>query len=330
VAISRNFRNVSATTTPAKLATSFDNMIDAVLNMLKKEGPIYSTWIRFQIGESNPLTFDTSSTSKKENLIAGLTFHKKGAGVVNDFELIIRYDPFDHGQNTEDKIELLDELIASAIGYDFDDDLKRLRGYIQYGYNVPDDVTLVSPKYEFILTNAESEVDWSTGLSEYKFEGTTELATDAEYTTSIPEFKDQNLLDIVEQVLQANYGINPEGKEKLVNGLKYRHNNMNYKIEIDDDLRKGAPTVSVAAVASQSPWIYCQNLLQSHMSVSDDALQYYKESDLSYLAPHYYMYVTDEADNKTIHISYIAPKDSGASNIALKHVFEWGKQSRYS
>lgn len=77
-------------------------------------------------------------------MIAGLTFNKKEAGVVKDFELVIRYD---HGQSTTDKIELLDELIAAAMTYDMDNDMDRMRGYIQYGYNYPTDNTLISPKY---------------------------------------------------------------------------------------------------------------------------------------------------------------------------------------
>lgn len=332
----RNFKNISAITTPKKMASRYDNMIDSVINMLSKEGPIYSTWIRFQIGKTDPLTFDSSSTTKKENIIAGLTFNKKGAGTVNDFELTIKYDPFDYGQNASDKIELLDELIASAMRADMDDSDKRLRGYIQYGYNVPDDTTLVSPKYEFFLTNAESEMDWSTGISEYRFEGTTMLAMDADFSTSIPEFKKNNsssssgngvnLIDIVESVLWSYYGIESATPKNLVGDLKWHKNNYKYKIEVDEDLRKNAPEITTSAVSSQSPWIYCRDLLESHMSVSDDAKQKYKEEMTYKEVPHYTMYVTDEADNKTIHITYICPADSSADNVKINHVFEWGKE----
>jgi len=332
VATSRNFKNISATTTPKKMAAKYDNMITAIINMLNKQGPIYSTWIRFQIGETEPITFDSTSDNKKENMIAGLTFNKKGAGTVNDFELVIKYDPFDYGQNTQDKVELLDELIAHAMRVDMNDSNKRLRGFIQYGYNVPDDTTLVSPKYEFFLTNAESEIDWSTGISEYTFEGTTMLAIDADFSTSIPEFKGEgeekgiNLIDIVESVLWSYYGISSNQPSHLVGNLTHHANDYNYKIEVDDDIRKDAPEITTSAVSSQSPWIYCRDLLESHMSKSDEDKQKYKE-DMPYReVPHYLMYVTDEADNKTIHITYICPADSSANNVKINHVFEWGKE----
>lgn len=331
---SRNFKNISATTTPKKLATKYDNMINSVIDMLNKQGPIYSTWIRFQVGETKPLVFDNTSNNKKENMIAGLTFNKKGAGTVNDFELIIKYDPFDYGQTTQDKVETLDEWVAMAMRKDIDKENKRLRGYIQYGYNVPDDTTLVSPKYEFLLTNVESEVDWSTGICEYTFEGTTLLASDADFSTSIPEFKNKNLIDIVEVVLWNFYGIKNNKPSCLINDddfatgmTAYNEDNiLQYKIEIDEDLRKDAPEVSTSAVSSQSPWLFCKDLLESHMSKSDDALKKYKEGQLYSEVPHYIMYVTDEAGNRTIHISYVSPSDSSANNVKIKHVFEWGRE----
>lgn len=331
MATSRNFKNISATTNPTKMAAKFTNMIHSVINMINREGPIYTTWIRFQIGKTNPLIFDSTSNNKKENLIAGLTFHKKGAGTVNDFELTIKYDPFDYGQNTGDKIELLDELIATAMSYDMNSDLNRLRGYIQYGYNAATDTTLISPQYEFILTNAESEVDWSTGLAEYRFEGTTDLAADAEFTTSLPEFKDVNLLDAVESVLWSFYGIESEQPSKVYGGLTYHKNDWNYHIEIDDNLRANAPKINASAVARQSPWLYCKELLESHMSESDSKLEAYTTEALSNSGliskkPHYLMYITNEVSNKTIHISYIAPADSGSNNVAIDYDFTWGKE----
>ena len=39
-----------------------------------------------------------------------------------------------------------------------ENNLDSLRGYIQYGYNYSDDTTLVSPKYQFMLTGAETRV----------------------------------------------------------------------------------------------------------------------------------------------------------------------------
>ena len=328
MATSRNFKNISATTTPSKMAAKYTTMLNAISNMITKEGPVYSTWIRFQIGKTNPIQFDSTSNNKKENMIAGLTFNKKGAGVVNDFELVIRYDPFDYGQNTKDKIELLDELIAEAMSYDMHKDLDRMRGFIQYGYNCPTDSTLISPKYQFILTNASSSVDWSTGIAEYTFEGTTDLAADANFTTSLPKFENEYLIDIVTTVLWAFYGKKSEEPVHKAKGVDFHENEWGYKIEVDDELRLQSPQIDVAAVSKQSPWLYVKNLLDSNMSAEDQTLEVYQSDKITQdQKPRYTMFITDEAGAQTIHIGYVSPKEQG-KNVKINYDFTWGMKSQ--
>lgn len=328
MATSRNFKNISATTTPSKMAAKYTTMLNAISNMITKEGPVYSTWIRFQIGKTNPIQFDSTSNNKKENMIAGLTFNKKGAGVVNDFELVIRYDPFDYGQNTKDKIELLDELIADAMSYDMHKDLDRMRGFIQYGYNCPTDSTLISPKYQFILTNASSSVDWSTGIAEYTFEGTTDLAADANFTTSLPKFENEYLIDIVTTVLWAFYGKKSEEPVHKAKGIDFHENEWGYKIEVDDELRLQSPQIDVAAVSKQSPWLYVKNLLDSNMSAEDQTLEVYQSDKITQdQKPRYTMFITDEAGAQTIHIGYVSPKEQG-KNVKIEYDFTWGMKSQ--
>ena len=284
--------------------------------------------IPFQIGKNNPITFDSTSNNKKENMIAGLTFNKKGAGVVNNFELIIRYDPFDYGQNTTDKIELLDELIAEAMSYDIHNDIDRLRGYIQYGYNNPNDSTLVSPKYQFILTNAKSSVDWSTGIAEYTFEGTTDLAADANFATAIPKFENEYLIDVVTTVLWAFYGKQDEKPTHLAGGVDFHENQWKYRIEVDDGLRLKSPKITVNAVSKQSPWLYVQNLLDTYMSEEDSNVEEYQSDKITQdQKPRYAMFITDEAGAQAIHITYVSPKEQD-KNVKIDYQFTWGLKSQ--
>ena len=138
MATSRNFKNNGFALSVNELSSVYNNTLRKVCNMIEKQGPIYSTWIRFQIGHNKPIIFDTSSTNNKENLIADLRMEKSGNGIANTFTLTVRYDPFNFGQNTQDKIEALDDLLARAMIYDLGDtdnvdNLEDLHGYIQYG-----------------------------------------------------------------------------------------------------------------------------------------------------------------------------------------------------
>ena len=106
-----------------------------------------------------------------------MSLQKNGSGTANAFTLKINYDPFNHGQNTTDKIEALDSLIADMTSYDIDEDNQgKFRGYLQYGYNYTEDQNMISPKYELIISKANSSVDWSSGITVYTFEGVSYLA----------------------------------------------------------------------------------------------------------------------------------------------------------
>ena len=97
-----------------QLLNDFENKLSNVIQMLENEGPVLSTWIRFQLGTSgNPVYFDSSSTNPKKNLIAQLYIKKNGADVANSFTLTVQYDPFNMGQDTADIVEQLDEYVAT-------------------------------------------------------------------------------------------------------------------------------------------------------------------------------------------------------------------------
>lgn len=40
------------------MAAKYTRMLNAISDMIAKEGPIYSTWIRIQIRKTNPITSD--------------------------------------------------------------------------------------------------------------------------------------------------------------------------------------------------------------------------------------------------------------------------------
>lgn len=333
MAISRNWVNVNAQMDANSLAKRYDEMIGKVLNMLNEEGPTYSTWIRFQIGKKAPITFTTGSTDQKQNLIADLEIDKSGAGIANSFKLNITYDPFNYGQNPDDRIELLDDLVANAMSFDItadeDDaentnDLNSLRGYIQYGYSCATDSKLVSPKYQFIMTNATSSIQMGRGgLMTYTFEGTSDLAIDCDYNIPFPEFKDKNLLEIVTTVLYCYYGDDAHKPSHVIEGLEYVENEYKYQIEIAEELYTEAKTVTVAATAAMSPWQYCKQLFSTYISQPDSEDERYKNliTLKSNERPYYQLYITDTAGEKIIHVTYISPlKDD---NVSLDYEFTW-------
>lgn len=333
--VTRDYANIKAITDPASMATRFDKMLNNVANMLAK-APIYTTWIRFQIGKKQPLTFNTASTNKKQNLIADLEVEKQGAGVCNDFTINVYYDPFDYGQNPTDQIELLDDLIAYVMSFDISDDtsennLDSLRGYIQYGYNYSDDTTLVSPKYQFMLTGAETRVTAKNGITRYTFTGTSDLAIDCDFNVTFPEFSNVSLLDVITTVLYCYYGDseNPPSSSHLLDNITYVENDFKYKIDISDSLYADSPTIeSIEASAAISPWSYCKNLLTGKISKSDEESEDYKNLDTlkENEKPQYILYMTDEAGAKCIHLNYISPKKEG--NTKLDFEFTWSLQAK--
>ena len=312
-----------------KLKDRFDNMLTKVSNMINTQGPIYSVWIRFQIGKNNPITFNTASQDIKENLIADLNIQKTGAGVTNSFTLTVRYDPFNYGQNTQDKIEALDELLAEALSWDFsqNDTSDALRGYIQYGYNNMADMDMVSPKYEFYLTSAKSVVEWSSGMLSYTFEGTTLLSTDCDFVVSFNAVENKSLIEVVAETLYKYYG-NSSNKPSRIGDVECIGDDLGYNIDIPDSIFDDSPTVSLNASANVSPWTYCTSILQDQMAQSDiDSGEYSDTTTIKFSdKPRYILYITDS--DRTIHLSYNSPRNSSnQSNQQLNWLFTWNQQN---
>lgn len=322
----RNFRNAVYSTDSNKMITRYEQMLNKVCNMIETGGPIYSTWIRFQIGKNKPIVFDSTSTNKNENLIAQLSLEKSGAGVANSFSLKVIYDAFDYGQSSVDQLEQLDEMLADALSYDFNDDNDRLRGYLQYGYNNTKDSDMVSPQYEFILTNVNSSVDWSTGITTYTFEGTSLISTDCNFKANIDQVDGWKLLDTVKWHLFYYYGDEnnvPEG----YSGNKPFGGSPKYKIDVPQELINDSVTIdTIPATSDISPWDYCKNLLEGQISLSDSKLEEYQ--NLSELKPcerpQYVLYITDA--DRTIHVDYISPKRK-EGNKKINFNFTWSKNT---
>lgn len=325
MAISRNFSNVATITDQSQLASRFTNMINKVNNMINTQGPIYAPWIIFQVGVNEPIMFNTATTEMKQNLIAELSMDKCGAGTVNTFNLTVKYDPFNHGQNPSDQIEALDDLIGDAMSYDFDDDNTRIRGFIQYGYNYTEDLDMISPKYQFILTKATSDIEWSSGMTVYNFEGVSELGTDCNFQANFDAIENWNLLELVNWILYYYYGDENNPPSRIGKGTATSGSGLNYKIDIPDKLFEDAPTISEEAQSELSPWTYCNNLLQKYVSKSDESVDMstVKESE----RPRYVMYVTEGDGGPTIHINYIRPKDSEI-NTKINWDFTWNKTDK--
>lgn len=308
---SRNFKNNGFALSVNELSSVYNNTLRKVCNMIEKQGPIYSTWIRFQIGHNKPIIFDTSSTNNKENLIADLRMEKSGNGIANTFTLTVRYDPFNFGQNTQDKIEALDDLLARAMIYDLGDtdnldNLEDLHGYIQYGYNYTEDANLVSPKYVMMITDAKSRVEWSSGITTYTFEGCSFLALDCEFTAdfdAVAEEDNKGLIDYINETLYYYYGDSAHKPSHISSDETYG-GSFRYRIVIPEKLFEDQPTFTADAVTGISPWTYCKNLLQGKMAKSDAENETYKDS-ATIIKPRYSMFISDA--NQTIYVNYISP-----------------------
>lgn len=311
MATSRNFKNNGFALSVNELSSVYNNTLRKVCNMIEKQGPIYSTWIRFQIGHNKPIIFDTSSTNNKENLIADLRMEKSGNGIANTFTLTVRYDPFNFGQNTQDKIEALDDLLARAMIYDLGDtdnldNLEDLHGYIQYGYNYTEDANLVSPKYVMMITDAKSRVEWSSGITTYTFEGCSFLALDCEFTAdfdAVAEEDNKGLIDYINETLYYYYGDSAHKPSHISSDETYG-GSFRYRIVIPEKLFEDQPTFTADAVTGISPWTYCKNLLQGKMSKSDAENETYKDS-ATIIKPRYSMFISDA--NQTIYVNYVSP-----------------------
>ena len=329
MAISRNFKNNGFALSINELTSVYNNTLKKVCNMIEKQGPIYSTWIRFQIGHNKPIIFDTSSTDNKQNLIASLTMEKSGNGIANTFTLTVRYDPFSYGQNTQDKIEALDDLLARAMIYDLGDtdnldnldNLEDLHGYIQYGYNYTEDANLVSPKYVMMITDAKSRVEWSSGITTYTFEGCSFLALDCEFTAdfdAVAEEDNKGLIDYINETLYYYYGDSAHKPSHISSDDTYG-GGFKYRIVIPEKLFEDQPTFTADAVTGVSPWTYCKNLLQGKMAKSDSESEKYKDI-ATVVKPRYSMFISDA--NQTIYVNYISPLNDNYIE-KVDYTFTW-------
>ena len=320
-----------------QLLNDFENKLSNVIQMLENEGPVLSTWIRFQLGTSgNPVYFDSSSTNPKKNLIAQLYIKKNGADVANSFSLTVQYDPFNMGQETADIVEQLDEYVATAMAVDWTTPTDTLSGYLQYGYNSVSDSSLVSPKYKFIITNATSNVKFESGLSTYTFEGTSYIASDCDNVQEFSAINDWKLMDIIEWVLYYWYG-DPENKPNHTGDAAPHPSaaNFKYKIDIPDEIYNDSELhVDVPAMSGMTPWQYCEQVLYDHpLTQSEKDSGKYDLTTLTYAErPRYVMYLDDSTN--TIHVSHMIPKDSDNKQIyeknvvdlSIKYRFHWGLQ----
>lgn len=336
------------TMTQDKMCTNYENMLNNVTNMLNVEGPIISTWIKFQIGSSsnnNPIIFDTSSTNPKKNLIANLSITKSNAGTANKFTLVIQYDPFNMGQDTADIIEQLDEYIAQSMSYDFTTDLNTLRGHLQYGYNAVSDSALVSPDYTFYLTNVNTEVKFESGISTYTFEGVSTIGADSDNNTKFGAVTNWKLLDIVEWTLYYWYGDSAK-KPAHTGDAPPSENDYKYYIDIPDDLYKDSPeNITVSEKSGMTPIEYCQQLLDEYpLTKSEQESGMYNDMDkLSYAQrPRYYIYIDDA--QQTIRVTHVVPKittnDRGdvtnvdsegtaeEARLKINYKFYWGQKTQ--
>lgn len=318
-----------------KIVTNFNNMIKNVNNMINKNGPTYSTWIYFQLGTKEPLIFNTSSTDKERNIIANLSIDKGNSGVANTFTLTVNFDPFNFGQDTKTKVEKLDDYVAEAMYVDWNssDEQTKLKGILQYGYNSTGngDDKLVSPQYEFLLTSAKSNIKYNSGIGTYTFEGTSTLAADSDYTGKFTAVKGWKPLDIVLWTLFYYYG----DANNIPNGLasdskpSASASNYNYKIDVSQSLideNKGTPEIDLEATEGNI-WQYCQNILTTYpltkadidAGITQDKLNDMNAED----RPAYQMYITEQKNSKTIHITHYSPKRTENDELKIDYTFTW-------
>lgn len=324
--ISRNFNNNPTTDiSTTALISKFETMLKNIDSMINKDS-IYSVWIRFQLGTDNnsdKVTFNTASTNGKENLIASLEFKKSGAGVANSFKLTVQYDPFNFGQNPSDEVEALDNILAKALSFDFSEtNNQSLKGYLQYGYNVASDTNLVSPKYQCIITQIESSTKTNSGITKYIFEGTSEVAIDSEYTPVFEASKeDENVVQRVGQILYYYYG-DSSNPPSFISNTETAEGSPGYNIDVPDELINDSVSDKLPAKNDMTPITYCSTILQGRLSKSDydkyNSDNIIKDSE----KPRYVIYITDSDKNKTIHLTYVNPKE-GTGLDRVNYHFTW-------
>lgn len=340
--IERNPEKIETSIDQAIMAKNYYNMLNNVANMIATEGPVYSVWIYFQIGISNPLIFNSSSTNPKKNLIASLSMTKSCAGVANTFSIVIQYDPFAMGQNPSDELEILDEYVARAMSEDFASDFENnaLKGKIQYGYNSTSDAKLVSPLYTFYITDIKSNVKFDSGITTYTISGTSTLAADCDFTATFPAVEDKPLMQVIEETLYKYYG-DSAYPPPHISGVTPMDNDLKYRIDIPDSLYNDCVNITENASSdNMTPLVYCKNLLAKYNLTKSE-----KESgdfdDTSKLSinktPRYSLYLTDNDGCQTIHITHFAPSSVVSNGVEqateksllnIDYTFTWGLQEK--
>lgn len=335
----RNLRDIKPITTQQEMADEYVKKLKGVENLLEKDGPLYSTWIYLQIGLSNPLVFNSSSNDPRKNLIASLNFKKTGTGTTNSFTLTIHYDPFNMGQNDAELVEELDERMARAMATDWSDASTAIRGKIQYGYNSTTDVELVSPCYEFYITDISSEIKFDSGITTYKISGCSLIAVDCDFSADFEAVEDKPLMQVVEEVLFKWYG-DDNNRPTRIDSTKVSENNQyNYIIDIPDDVYNECVKITEGAVTGENPIQYCLNLMSKYpLTQAEEEDDEYNDLDnLSYAQrPRYVLYITDETERPTIHVAHVKAssrldKDGNETSteknsIVMDYTFTWGLQ----
>lgn len=337
--------SVTQPTGTLQLSQRFERVLNNVRNMIQTEGPVYHTWISFQVGGyGDPVIFNTDTTNPQQNCIAQLSINKTGAGTANDFTLNIIYDIFNYGQESQQsQIEKLDEYLAAALSKNMEN-LDALKGFLQYGYvSTSSDADLTSPYYSFLLTDAISKVDVSSGITQYTFKGVTAMSTDCDFQANIEEYSTNwKLLDVVEWTVFRYYGDN-EHKPANTTG-DCIENEYKYRIDIPQELYDANTNLTVGFVNNETPLEattanpiqYIAELLQKFPLTYDEinSGEWDNYDELKYNArPRYDWYITDADGVKTWHLVHYNPKssdttDTNNTNYLLQEPITWGLQEK--
>lgn len=302
------------------IADRFNNTLESLNNILsvsngKNGTPIYSVWIKFQLGEDNPILFDSQSDIYERNLIANLNMSKGQNGYANTFTLDIYYDAFKNGQETnQSTAEVLDEWVATAMSYDYNSDTSDfLKGYLQYGYNQLDDTDrqLYTPVYEFYLTDASSETNYISGITHYTFQGTSMISSDINFLANIEKQENKRPLNVVKDVLTEYYSP------------------LDYEIDISEELLNEQQTDNIEPIdaVTINPLNYCKDILDKYNlnQAEIDSGEYTPEKlqNMRYgQIPQYSLFITENNGQKVIHINHTSKSTLGTI-ISVNYVFDW-------
>ena len=313
------------------LLKRFNTMVTNVLDMVQRNGPIYSVWIKFQIGNKEPITFKSNTQNKQENVIASLRIEKGTSAHANDFTLVVQYDPFDNGQDSKGIIDRLDDYIASAIQPEWNMNTDSFIGKISYGYNSPDcdDSKLCSMEYNCQITDMKNTVNFDSGLSTYTFSGVSYIGVDCDYEAEFTAVSQWNPIDLVVWILYYHYG-DPNNIPYGIRGEdKPCSSALGYKIDVSQEILNDqqAEKIDVEAASGMSPWQYCLNILDKYR-LSQTEIDSGRYNELDKMNPNqipgYTLYITDF--DKTIHLEHYSPETS--KNMSVDHVFTWSDRNK--